>query len=73
MFDSNILAQSGLFPIDNFGVPVSGALRYPDLVHRYYKGKIRLKNSTVQGMELINSNFYAGIVRITAETIQERI
>lgn len=73
MFDSNILAQSGLFPIDNFGVPVSGALRYPDLVNRYYKGKIRLKNSTVQGMELINSNFYAGIVRITAETIQERI
>jgi hypothetical protein len=24
-------------------------------------------------MELINSNFYAGIVRMTAETIQERI
>ena len=73
MFDSNIVANSGKFPIDYQGVPVSGALRYPDLVHRYYNGKIWLKNSVVQGMELINSNFYAGIVRMTAETIQERI
>lgn len=73
MFDSNYIAQSGKFPISYLGVPVSGAFRYPELVHKFYKGKIRLKNSTVQGMELINSNFYAGIVRMTTETIQELI
>lgn len=73
MFNSNVVAQSGKFPLDYMGVPVSGALRYPELVHRFYKGKIRLKNSVVQGMELINSNFYAGIVRVTIESIEEKI
>jgi hypothetical protein len=73
IFDSNVIAQSGKFPIDHLGVPVSGALRYPELVHRFYKGKIRFKNSVVQAMELINSNFYAGIVRMTIESIEEKI
>ena len=73
MFDSNKIANSGDFPLDYLGVPVSGALRYPDLLHKYYKGKMRFKNSNVQNMELINSNFYAGIVRMTVETIEELI
>lgn len=73
MFDSNKIANSGDFPLDYMGIPVSGALRYPDLLEKYYKGKIRFKNSTVQNMDLINSNFYAGIVRLTAETIEETI
>ena len=70
MFDSNMIGNSGAFPLDYMGVPVSGALRYPDLIENYYRGSVRLKNSTVQGMDLINSNFYAGIVRMTAETIE---
>jgi hypothetical protein len=73
MFDSNKIANSGDFPLDYMGVPVSGALRYPDLLDKYYKGKMRFKNSNVQNMELINSNFYAGIVRMTIETIEELI
>jgi hypothetical protein len=63
MFNSNAIANSGEFPLDYRGVPVSGALRYPDLVEKYFRGRLRFKNSTVQGMELINSNFYTGIVR----------
>lgn len=73
MFDSNEIASSGDFPLSYLGVPVSGALRYPDLLNRYFKGKMRFKNSTVQNMELINSNFYAGIVRMTIEIIEENI
>jgi hypothetical protein len=73
MFDSNEIAKSGDFPLDYRGVPVSGALRYPDILEKYYRGKARLKNSTVQNMELINSNFYAGIVRMTVESIEETI
>lgn len=73
MFDSNKIANSGDFPLNYLGIPVSGALRYPDLVYQYYKGKMRFKNSSVQNMELINSNFYAGIVRMTIETIEELI
>lgn len=70
MFDSNMLANSGAFPIDYMGFPVSGALRYPDLIDNFTRNKVRFKNSSVQSMKLINSNFYAGIVRLTLETIE---
>jgi hypothetical protein len=73
MFNSNDIARSGAFPLDYRGFPVSGALRYPDLVERYYRGSLRLKNSNVQNMKLINSNFYAGIVRMTLETIETSV
>ncbi len=73
MFNSNAIARSGSFPLDYHGFPVSGALRYPDLVENYYRGNLRLKNSSVQNMKVINSNFYAGIVRMTLETIETSI
>jgi hypothetical protein len=72
-FDSNRIADSGAFPLDYNGVPVSGALRYPELVDYYRGERLRFQNSIVQGMELINSNFYAGIVRTTVETIHTSI
>lgn len=73
MFDTNKIANSGDFPLNYNGVPVSGALRYPDLVNTHTGGRMRFGNSIVQGMELINSNFYAGIVRTTVETINVSI
>lgn len=73
MFDSNSITNSGDFPLDYRGIPVSGALRYPELIEKHYRGKVRFKNSIVQGMDLINSNLYAGIVRMTLETIEENI
>jgi hypothetical protein len=72
MFNSNTLANSGLFPLDYMGCPVSGALQYPYLVDNYSKGPIRFKNSTVQSMQLLN-DFYAGIVRLTLESIEPAI
>lgn len=73
MFNSNDLATSGAFPLDYMGTPVSGALRYPDLIENYPGGKITLKNAVVQGIKLINSNFYAGIVRMTTDIIKLNI
>jgi hypothetical protein len=73
LFDSNEIAKSGLFPLDYNGFPVSGALIYPNLVENFYRGNVRLKNSSVQDMRLINSNFYAGIVRLSLETIETTI
>lgn len=73
MFNSNTIANSGDFPLDYAGIPVSGALRYPDLIQKYAFNRIRLKNANVQGMDLINTNFYAGIVRLTAEIINSKI
>lgn len=73
MFDSNRIANSGDMPLDYRGFPVSGALRYPDLIEKYPSKKLGFQNSTVQGMDLINTNFYAGIVRTTTEVIQTNI
>lgn len=73
MFDSNRIVNSGDMPLDYRGFPVSGALRYPDLIEKYKSKKMRFQNSTVQGMDLINTNFYAGIVRTTTEVIQSNI
>ena len=74
LFDNDTLAESGAFPVDYRGVPVSGALRYPDILDAYGTSKTAMfKNSNVQGMELINTNFYAGIVRSTLETINTNI
>tara|TARA_R110000868_G_scaffold380675_2_gene646693 strand:+ start:2221 stop:3183 length:963 start_codon:yes stop_codon:yes gene_type:complete len=74
LFDNDTLAESGVFPLDYRGVPVSGALRYPDIVDNHDSGKDAMfTNSVVQGMELVNSRFYAGIVRSTLETINTNI
>ena len=73
MFDSNAIAKSGSFPLDYTGTPVSGALRYPDLISKFPRGGLLFKNANVQSMDLINSNFYAGIVRLTSETIEATI
>ena len=72
-FDSNKIGDSNAFPLDYRGQPVSGALRYPDLATDYIGGTIRLKNASVQGMEAINSNLYAGIVKLTAQTAESKI
>lgn len=73
MFNSNLLASSGAFPLDYRGFPVSGAMRYPDLLSNYYGGAARLENVNVQNMQLYNSNFLAGIVRFTISTIHSDI
>lgn len=74
LFDNDLIAENDDFPIDYRGVPVSGAMRYPELISSYASsGNAMFKNSSVQGMELINANFYAGIVRSTIETIHTNI
>ena len=70
MFNSNLVASSGDFPLDYRGYPASGALRYPDLIYYYNRGGLRFKDSNVQSMQLINSHLYCGVVRLTAETIE---
>lgn len=72
-FNSNLVAASGDFPIDYRGTPVSGALNFEELVLKHYGPDIRLKNSSVQGMDVINSNFYAGVVKLTAEVIKTNV
>lgn len=74
LFNSNLMNSSGEFPIDYRGVPVSGALRYPDIIEKYNGGKIRLINVVVQELTGAMSDvFYGGIVRMTTEGIKNNI
>ena len=72
-FNSDEIAKWGDFPINYRGTPKSGALRYPDLTDKFYDGKIRLTNDSVQGMDMINSNLYGGVVKLTTEVIDAKI
>ena len=54
-------------------MPVSGALRYPDLVEQFYGGKMRLTKASVQQMEMVDSNIFGGVVRMTTELIKSNI
>lgn len=72
-FNSTTIVNSGDSPIDYRGVPVSGALRYPDLLEKYADNRLRFTNFSVQGMEIINGNFSAGIARSTIEVIKSNI
>lgn len=73
LFNSNTLHASGDFPLDYRGVPVSGALQYPDIVKNHYGGKIRFTQMSIQEMVTIGSDIYGGIVRMTAEGIKTNI
>jgi hypothetical protein len=73
MYNSNTISASGDFPTDYMGVAVSGAKRYPDLINQHYSRHLRLKDATVQSMDMINSNLYGGVVKLTAEVVATNI
>jgi len=74
LIDQNAAIASGDLPLDLMtGMPVSGALRYPDLVARHNGGKLRLTQTSVQRMDSYSSNVWGGIVRVTTEGIKLNI
>ena len=54
-------------------MPVSGALRYPDLIESFNGGKLRLSRTNVQQMIMHDTNVYGGIVRMTTEGVKTNI
>ena len=72
LFDSNQLNASGKFPLDYRGVPVSGALRYPELIDQYNGGRLRFSKTTVQSVTTY-MNVFGGIVRTTTEGAKSNI
>jgi len=73
LFDSNILNDSGAFPLNRNGTPVPSALRYPDVVEIYNGGRLRITNATIQEMHMAKPDVFGGIVRITTEGIKTNI
>jgi len=72
LFDTNKINASGTFPIDYRGVPVSGALRYPDLINQFNGGLLRLTRTTVQS-QTVYGNVFGGVVRTTTEGVKNNI
>jgi len=73
LFNSNTINSSGAFPLNVANTPVSGALRYPDLITTYPGGALRLTNMTVQKMDIMGGDLFGGIVRATTEGIKTNI
>tara|TARA_Y100000385_G_scaffold291390_1_gene369079 strand:- start:694 stop:1668 length:975 start_codon:yes stop_codon:yes gene_type:complete len=73
LFNSNKINASGDYPLDYRGVPVSGALTYPDLVEKHPEGRIRLINAIVQDMVSVDSDIFGSVVRFTTEGIKNNI
>ena len=73
LFNSNKINEKQDFPIDYRGMPVSGALRYPDLIENFNGGKLRLSRTNVQQMIMHDTNVYGGIVRMTTEGVKTNI
>jgi len=73
MFNSNSINASGKMPLNYVGMPVSGALRYPDLVSQFLSYRLRFTKANIQEMQTMNSNFFGGIVRVTTEIIKLNI
>lgn len=73
LYNSNSINENNDYPTDYRGVPVSGALQYPELVAKYPGGKLFFKETVVQDMTSIDCNIYGGVVRITTEGIKSNI
>ena len=73
LFDTNGINASGDFPLDYRGTPVSGALRYPDLVGKHDGGLLRLTSTSVSEMVNFSSNIFGGMVRVKTEGIKLNI
>lgn len=70
LLNTNQIYTNSDNPLDYRGTPVSGAMEYPELVQSYPGGKLMLKNATVQEIETIDSDLFAGLVRFTTEGIK---
>lgn len=84
VYDPDLLASNGTFPLDYRGELVDGALCYPDLIRasgdggfRYtskvQNGKLRIFNSTEGDTTQLHQNVYHSTVRWSTEVILHRI
>ena len=69
MYDLNKIAEADAFPLDYRGVPVSGALEFPDLAVTYpFKG-MRIFNCKFDSVYSLSPEVFVGTVKCTAEII----
>lgn len=73
IFDTNLLAQSGIFPLDQRGMVNSGAMTFPQLVQDFPAGfkwrKLRFSDVAVQPLNTINRGLFIKPVRYQTEVV----
>lgn len=68
-YDLDDISTNDSFPLDYRGVPVSGALTYPDLVKSFPGNRIRIINTSFDSIYSLDANLHIGSVKITTESV----
>jgi len=68
-YDLDQIATNNAFPLDYRGVPVSGALQYPDLLSTYEGRHIRLIEASIDSVYSLSPNVHIGTVKLKTELI----
>lgn len=68
-FDLDQISAANAFPLDENGVPASGAMRYPELLRNYPGEKMRMIDVNLDSVYSLGSNIHVGTVKITIEVI----
>lgn len=68
-YNLNRISTDNAFPLDYRGVPISGALQYPNLISRYEGNHIRLIDSTIDSIYSLTPNIHVGTVKLRTEVI----
>ena len=68
LLDQDKIYNSGVYPIDYNGVPVSGAMRYPELVNNYkHSNTLRMYDTTLDSSSNLSRKTQVKTVRMTVE------
>jgi hypothetical protein len=65
VLDKNKMTDSGVFPLDYKGTPISGVVMYPSLLDNYPKYLAFFKNVVPQDSESLAPGLFTAIVRAT--------
>lgn len=68
-YDLDEISANNAFPLDYRGVPISGALTYPNLISTYEGNHIRLIDSSIDSVYSLTPNIHIGSVRVKTELI----
>jgi hypothetical protein len=68
-YDLDKIAASGDFPLDYRGVPVSGALLYPELLSLHEGNHIRIIDASIDSVYSITPNVHIGTVKLKTEVL----
>jgi hypothetical protein len=68
-YDLDDISSNNVFPLDYRGVPVSGALTYPNLVSAYEGNHIRLIEASIDSVYSLTPNIHIGTVKLKTEVI----